>query len=104
RALAVEPEFIVADEPLSSLDVNIQAQIINLLIDLQARLNLTYLLISHDMAVVRHVSDRRVVRYLGRVMEIAPAATLFERPMHPYTRSLIASVPTPDPEVERRRV
>jgi peptide/nickel transport system ATP-binding protein len=103
RALAVEPDFIVADEPISSLDVNIQAQIINLLVDLQRRLNLTYLLISHDMAVVRHVSDRIVVLYLGRVMEIATADELFERPLHPYTRSLISSVPTPDAAAERRR-
>ncbi len=103
RALAVSPEFIVADEPISSLDVNIQAQIINLLIDLQERLHLTYLFIAHDLAVVRHIADRIVVLYLGRVMEIARSADLFERPLHPYTRSLISAVPVPDPITERRR-
>ena len=104
RALAVSPEFIVADEPISSLDVNIQAQIINLLIDLQERLNLTYLFIAHDLAVVRHISDRIVVLYLGKVMEIAPSAALFAAPLHPYTRSLISAVPIPDVAVERRRL
>jgi len=94
---------IVADEPISSLDVNIQAQIINLLIDLQERLSLTYVFIAHDLAVVRHVSDRIVVLYLGKVMEVAPAAELFDRPLHPYTRSLISAVPIPDASVERRR-
>ena len=103
RALAVSPDFIVADEPISSLDVNIQAQIINLLIDLQERLNLTYLFIAHDLAVVRHISDRIVVLYLGKVMEIAPATELFDRPLHPYTRSLISAVPIPDAAVERQR-
>jgi peptide/nickel transport system ATP-binding protein len=103
RALAVSPEFIVADEPISSLDVNIQAQIINLLIDLQQRLGLTYLFIAHDLAVVRHISDRIVVLYLGRVMEIASSAALFERPLHPYARSLISAVPVPDAAVERKR-
>jgi peptide/nickel transport system ATP-binding protein len=103
RALAVSPEFIVADEPISSLDVNIQAQIINLLIDLQQRLGLTYLFIAHDLAVVRHICDRIVVLYLGRVMEIASSADLFERPLHPYTRSLISAVPVPDATVERKR-
>jgi peptide/nickel transport system ATP-binding protein len=94
RALAVQPDFIVADEPISSLDVNIQAQIINLLVDLQSRLGLTYLFIAHDLAVVRHISDRIVVLYLGKVAEIASSADLFDRPLHPYSRSLIASVPT----------
>jgi len=103
RALAVGPEFIVGDEPISALDVNIQAQIINLLVELQERLGLTYLLIAHDLAVVRHVCDRIVVLYLGRVMEVARAADLFARPLHPYTRSLISAAPVPDPTVERRR-
>jgi peptide/nickel transport system ATP-binding protein len=103
RALAVSPDLIVADEPISSLDVNIQAQIINLLIELQERLSLTYVFIAHDLAVVRHVSDRIVVLYLGKVMEVAPAADLFDRPLHPYTRSLISAVPIPDASVERRR-
>jgi peptide/nickel transport system ATP-binding protein len=103
RALAVSPEFIVADEPISALDVNIQAQIINLLIDLQQRFALTYLFIAHDLAVVRHVSDRIVVLYLGKVMEVAPASALFDSPLHPYTRSLVSAAPIPDATVERRR-
>jgi peptide/nickel transport system ATP-binding protein len=103
RALAVGSEFIVADEPISALDVNIQAQIINLMVELQERLGLTYLFIAHDLAVVRHVCDRIVVLYLGRVMEVARAATLFERPLHPYTRTLISAAPVPDPRVERAR-
>jgi peptide/nickel transport system ATP-binding protein len=103
RALAVSPEFIVADEPISALDVNIQAQIINLLIDLQQRFALTYLFIAHDLAVVRHVSDRIVVLYLGKVMEVAPASELFASPLHPYTNSLISAAPIPDAAVERKR-
>jgi peptide/nickel transport system ATP-binding protein len=103
RALAVGSEFIVADEPISALDVNIQAQIINLMVELQERLGLTYLFIAHDLAVVRHVCDRIVVLYLGRMMEVAPAATLFQRPLHPYTRTLISAAPVPDPRVERAR-
>jgi len=103
RALAVSPEFIVADEPISALDVNIQAQIINLLVDLQERLGLTYLFIAHDLAVVRHICDRVVVLYLGRVMEIASATDLFAHPMHPYTRTLIDSAPVLDPRIERAR-
>src|SRR5205823_13024563 len=90
RALAVKPDFIVADEPISALDVNIQAQIINLMVDLQERFGLTYLFIAHDLAVVRHISDRIVVLYLGKVMEIAPAGDLFATPLHPYTKSLIS--------------
>ena len=103
RALAVGPELILADEPVSALDVNIQAQIINLMVDLQERLGLTYLFIAHDLAVVRHVCDRIVVLYLGRVMEIARAGDLFARPLHPYTAALIAAAPVPDPRIERTR-
>ena len=103
RALAVSPDFIVADEPISSLDVNIQAQIINLLIDLQERLDLTYLFIAHDLAIVKHISDRIVVLYLGKVMEIGTSDALFASALHPYTRSLISAVPIPDVAVERRR-
>ncbi len=103
RALAVGPDFVVADEPISALDVNIQAQIINLMVDLQERLGLTYLFIAHDLAVVRHVCDRIVVLYLGKVMEVGRAAELFARPLHPYTRTLISAAPVPDPRVERTR-
>jgi peptide/nickel transport system ATP-binding protein len=103
RALAVGSEFIVADEPISALDVNIQAQIINLMVELQERLGLTYLFIAHDLAVVRHVCDRIVVLYLGRVMEVARAQMLFARPLHPYTHTLISAAPVPDPRVERER-
>jgi peptide/nickel transport system ATP-binding protein len=103
RALALKPEFIVADEPISSLDVNIQAQIINLLIDLQERFGLTYLFIAHDLAVVRHISDRIVVFYLGKVVEVAPAEDLFKASLHPYTRYLISAVPIPDADAERKR-
>jgi peptide/nickel transport system ATP-binding protein len=103
RALAVKPDFIVADEPISALDVNIQAQIINLMLDLQDRFGLTYLFIAHDLAVVRHISDRIVVLYLGKVMEIAPAGAIFAHPLHPYTRYLISAVPIPDAAVERQR-
>jgi len=97
RALAVEPEFIVADEPLSALDVSIQAQVINLLADLRERLSLTMLFISHDLDVVAYLCDRVVVLYLGKVMEVATTAELFERPQHPYTRALLAASPKPDP-------
>jgi len=94
---------VVADEPISALDVNIQAQIINLMVDLQERLGLTYLFIAHDLAVVRHVCDRIAVLYLGKIMEVGPAAALFSRPLHPYTRTLISAAPVPDPRVERTR-
>jgi peptide/nickel transport system ATP-binding protein len=103
RALSVRPDFIIADEPISALDVNIQAQIINLLIDLQERFGLTYLFIAHDLAVVRHISDRVVVLYLGKVMEIAQADALFVEPLHPYTRYLISAVPIPDATIESTR-
>jgi len=104
RALAVEPEFIVADEPLSALDVSIQSQVINLLADLRERLNLTMLFISHDLDVVEYLCDRVVVLYLGHVMEVAPTAALFERPLHPYTQALLAASPKPDPLVQSSAV
>ena len=103
RALAFEPDFIVADEPISALDVNIQAQIINLMVDLQERLGLTYLFIAHDLAVVRHISDRVLVLHLGKIAEMGPAGDLFANPLHPYTRYLIAAVPVPDVAAERSR-
>ncbi|HEY0335803.1 MAG TPA: oligopeptide/dipeptide ABC transporter ATP-binding protein, partial [Burkholderiales bacterium] len=103
RALAMQPSFIVCDEPVSALDVSIQAQIINLLEELQQKLGLTYLFIAHDLAVVRHISDRVIVMYLGRVMEIADRDSLYANPLHPYTRALLDAVPIPDPAIEGRR-
>ncbi|MEO8359402.1 MAG: oligopeptide/dipeptide ABC transporter ATP-binding protein [Vicinamibacteria bacterium] len=103
RALATQPRFIVADEPISALDVSIRAQIINLMRDLKERLGLTYLFIAHDLAMVRHMSDRVAVMYLGRVVELSPCDDLFDRPRHPYTKALLSAIPSPDPETEARR-
>ncbi len=103
RALAVDPEFVICDEPISALDVSIQAQVINLLKELQKKRNLTYLFIAHDLSMVKHISDRIGVMYLGSVVELADSETLFDDPVHPYTQALLSAIPIPDPDVEKNR-
>ena len=102
RALAVEPDFIVCDEPLSALDVSIQSQIVELLEDLQHRLGLTYLFIAHDLSMVKHISDRVAVMYAGKIVELAESEELYNNPQHPYTKSLIAAIPIPNPRIEEK--
>ena len=104
RAIVLNPKFIVADEPVSALDASIQSQVLNLLMDLQQKLSLTYLFIAHNLAVVRHVSDRIGVMYLGKLMEITDTMELFNNPLHPYTQALLSAIPIPDPEIKKERI
>lgn len=103
RALCIEPEFLVCDEPISALDVSIQAQVINLLKHLQQKMNLTYLFIAHDLSVIKYISDRVAVMYLGELMELAPSEMLYSDPLHPYTQALLSAIPIPDPQIERQK-